>query len=263
MCENINAKALLCEAVSKTIINSEIFILNFFWNGVPPKAGQFFMIKPQRSSVFLGRPISINEFDAEKGIVKFLIAIKGKGTLELSQMQAGDKALLIGPLGNSWADFLPENGKAALVGGSAGVAPLAAIIAEKPDYHFHFYAGFKNGFLSKEEENAVLGDAVYAKKLVVSAEDGRNAMFSGRIVDYLFNIKDYDVIFACGSMPMLKSVVQKCKAEGNTRCYISIESRMACGVGACLGCTVRTIKGNQSCCTDGPIFPAEDLLFNE
>ena len=256
-----NAKSLICEVTGNHPVNNENFVLQFTWDGPPPKAGQFFMIKPIRGSCFLPRPISVFEFNSMQKTVKFLITIYGKGTSELSQMKIDDKAELTGPIGNSWNDFLPENGKAALVGGSCGVAPLAALAAEKPDYYFHFYAGFKKGFQNKEEENAMLGAGVSTKKVIVTAEDGVNAL-GGRIVDYLFEPQNYDVVFACGSLPMLKSVVEKCKSKG-VSCYVSMERRMACGVGACLGCTVTASKGNKRCCVDGPIFAAEEITINE
>ena len=254
-------KSLVCELTANSQVNNDIFILHFTWAGPVPKAGQFFMVKPQRSSVFLARPISVCEFNAAQSTVKFLIARRGKGTEELSQMYIGEKAELTGPLGNAWADFLPEGGKAALVGGGVGIAPLQAIASEKPDYLFHFYAGFKYGFRSKEEEDAILGVAAYAKKLIITAEDGRNAL-GGRIVDFLFEPQNYDVIFACGPAPMLKAVKEKCETK-RVSCYVSLERRMACGVGVCLGCTVRTLKGGRRCCADGPIFPAGELIFDE
>jgi NAD(P)H-flavin reductase len=255
------AKSLVCELVGNTHVNGEVFILQFLWKGHAPKAGQFFMVKPLRSSVFLPRPISVFDYSEAQNTVKFLIAKRGMGTDELSQMNAGEKAQLTGPLGNTWADFLPENGIAALVGGGVGIAPLAALVSERPDYNFHFYAGFRGGFRQKEEENAMLGGALYAKKLVVSAEDGRNAL-GGRIVDFLFEPESYSAILTCGPEPMLKAVMKKCEARG-VACYVSLERRMACGVGACLGCTVRTAKGNLRCCVDGPVFSAGELIFDE
>ena len=255
--------SLLCELVNNTFINSEHFTLEFKWESTPPKAGQFFMIKPQRSSVFLPRPISIFEYNPIQKLVKFLIVKIGTGTIELSQMQPGEKARLTGPLGNAWSDFLPEmqpGFQAALVGGSAGVAPLAALVFEKPDYNFHFFAGFKNGFNEKEEENLILGCALNANKLTVTAEDGKNAV-NGRIIDFIPNPQNYNVIFACGSTLMLKALKEKLSISKEALCYVSSESRMACGVGSCLGCTIHTLNGNRRCCADGPIFPINDIIF--
>jgi NAD(P)H-flavin reductase len=255
-----NSKSLLCELAANIKVNSEIFILHFIWNGSPPKAGQFFMLKPERTSVFLCRPISIFEYDQSKNLIKFLIVKKGQGTEELSQMRQGEKARLTGPLGNTFAEFLNVKEKIALVGGSAGVAPLAAFVAEKASCQFHFYAGFKNGFEKKDEESAVLGYAKNAQKLVVTAEDGKNAI-KGRIVDFI-EPENYDVIFACGSAVMIKAVKEKVVTK-NIPLFVSMESRMACGTGACLGCTIRTKSRNKRCCTDGPIFPAGEIIFDE
>jgi NAD(P)H-flavin reductase len=254
-------KNIICGLSANIPITSDIFTLHFNWEGPSPKAGQFFMIRPARSSVFLGRPISIFEFNPATNTLKFLIIRHGKGTDELSKIRAGEEVELTGPLGNSWAEFLPENGKAALIGGGAGVAPLCALVAEKENYFFHFFAGFKTGFREKEKEDAILGAALKARKVIVAAEDGRNA-HSGRIVDFLFEPENYNVILACGPVPMLKALKEKCKLRG-VECYVSMEQRMACGAGACLGCTINTVKGYRHCCSDGPIFNAQELYFDD
>ena len=251
----------VCELRKNIRINNEFFILQFEWETPTPCAGQFFMIRPVRSNVFLQRPISVFEYNEQQKILKFLIAKRGKGTIELSQLQSGDKVILTGPVGNAWSDFLPDSGKAALVGGSVGIAPLAALVAQIPDFEFDFYAGFRQGFESKDIENAVMGYGAYARKVVITAEDGKNASF-GRIVDFIYEPQNYDVIFGCGPMPMLNALKKKCESK-NVPCFISLESRFACGVGACLGCSIKTVNGNRCCCKHGPVFPAKDILFEE
>lgn len=253
--------SLLCGLIENIHVNNDVFILKFIWNGTPPKAGQFFMLKPERSCVFLPRPISIFEFIPEEKMVLFLIYKCGKGTEELYSLKHGENVWLTGPLGNAWTDFLPSGGKAALLSGSIGVAPLAALVAERKDFNFHLYSGFKNGFPNKEEENLILGSAKTAKNIVIAAEDGVNA-HNGSILDHFSFHENYDVIFACGSTLMLKAVKKKFQSF-NVPLFISTECRMACGIGACLGCTIRTVKGNVRCCSDGPIFPAGDVLFDE
>jgi NAD(P)H-flavin reductase len=253
--------SIVCELEKNTVITNEYFILEFSWEHPAIKAGQFFMLKPLVSSVLLARPISIFEYNHKTKIVKFLICKKGKGTEELSLLHAGDKVQLTGPLGNNWSDYLPKNGKAALVGGSAGVAPLAALVAEKPGYYFHFFAGFKKGFKEKEHENAIVGSALLANKFTISAEDGGNAL-NGKIVDFLFAPQDFDIVFGCGPLPMMSALKKKCE-EKDVPCYLSMESRFACGTGVCFGCTIATASGNRRVCKDGPIFPSREVFFNE
>jgi NAD(P)H-flavin reductase len=259
----------MSELIRRIPINSEIFRLVFAWPGenrsprdTVPKAGQFFMIKPQRSAVFLARPISVAQW--QDNTLTFLIALCGKGTQELALMQSGEKAELIGPLGNAWADFLPSvknsgNKPIALVGGGIGLAPLNALPGEESDYVFDLYAGFRTGFRNAEEKTALLG-AAGAANIIIATEDGREGL-KGRIPDFLEPEK-YAAVCACGPQPMLKAVAEKCKIAG-VPCFISLERRMACGVGACLGCTVKTVNGNRRCCADGPVFKAEEVIFDE
>jgi len=269
------SSSIVCELVNNTSINNEFFILQFVWEHKAPKAGQFFMLKPLRTSVFLPRPIGIFEYNEKTKIVKFLIAKKGRGTHELSQLYIGEKVQLTGPAGNCWSEFfygshsdtqkngvlLPENGCIALVGGSAGVAPLSALVAEKHDCQFHFYAGFRQGFRGKEEEEAILGAGSKARKIIITAEDGRNAII-GKIVDFLFEPESYDLILGCGPQAMLIALKKKCESK-RVPFFFSLESRLACGVGACLGCTIKSIHGNRRCCKDGPIFNSREIIFNE
>jgi len=251
----------ICELVSNSKITEDFFILQFVWEHQSPKAGQFFMIKPLRTSVFLPRPIGIFDYDHDKKIVKFLIAKRGKGTQELSHLFTGEKVQLTGPIGNSWSEFFPENKHIALVGGSAGIAPLSALVSENRDYHYHFFAGFKHGFRGKEEEELILGAGSKARKVVITAEDGKNALI-GKIVDFIFEPENYDAMFACGPVPMLKALKKKCEIK-KVPCYISMETRLACGTGACLGCSINTVNGYKRCCKDGPIFNAAEVIFND
>ena len=290
-----------CELIYNEYITKDIFQLTFVWqasnieecrNFPVPKAGQFYMIKYGRSSVFLARPISLYNWMPksedrdfirrkarngrspyqryltgkflESDTITFLIAKRGRGTLELAEMRSSEWAELTGPLGNSWTNFLPpvKEGKKqiALVGGGIGIAPLSALLFENPGYNFHLYAGFKKG-LKREEKLKLLGPSMYeAGNTLIAAENGKDGE-KGLITDFLEPEK-YDAVCACGPQPMLKVIAEKCKTA-RVPCYISMERRMACGTGACLGCTVETINGNQRCCADGPIFKAEEVIFNE
>jgi NAD(P)H-flavin reductase len=200
------------------------------------------------------------------GAVRFLIARRNRGTEELAAMRPGETAELTGPLGNAWGDFFPaipggEKKKTALIGGGIGIAPLLALSAELPRFSFDFYAGFKTRLGGGEEEHGLLGPALLnAKETIIAAEDGDEGR-KGRIPDFL-DPSLYQAVYACGPEPMLKAVTASCGLAG-TPCFISMEKHMACGVGACLGCTVRTINGNRRCCAGGPIFRAGEIFFDE
>ncbi|MDR1857830.1 MAG: dihydroorotate dehydrogenase electron transfer subunit [Treponema sp.] len=262
-------QSLFCELIDNTSINKELFRLDFACASsgraklAKSGAGQFFMIRPRRSSVFLGRPVSVAMWESDT--VSFLIARRGRGTLELADMQIGEEAELTGPLGNTWKDFLSKiknDGKPiALIGGGIGIAPLGALFGESSRRDYDLYAGFKTGFRNKEEKNALLGTALLnADRVVIATEDGR-AGHKGRIPDFL-EPQNYAAVCACGPEPMLQAVAAKCTAAA-VPCFVSLERRMACGVGACLGCTVKTVSGNRRCCADGPIFNAQELIFDD
>jgi NAD(P)H-flavin reductase len=290
-------KSLIGRLLKKDHLSREIVQLEFSWAGPPPRAGQFFMVKPKRSGVFLGRPLSAalwNPAGADTpenrrrfrgktyadveffstDTVRFLIAPRGRGTEELADMAFNDEAEMTGPLGNAWGDFLPAGGKnIALISGGIGIAPLLAFAPELAGMSrpFDFYAGFKTASLDnlrfKQKPRSFSpasilanGAALDARKTLIATEDGREGQ-KGRIPDFL-NPAGYAAVYVCGPEPMLKAVAASCAAAG-VPCFISLERRMACGVGACLGCTVRTTKGNRRCCADGPIFPAEEVIFDE
>jgi NAD(P)H-flavin reductase len=243
-------------------IGPEISCLEFAWAGPAPRGGQFFLVKPARSGVFLGRPLSAAWWmPGPAGTVRFLLLRRGKGTGDLAGLRLGDEAELTGPLGNAWGDFLPPKREpVALIGGGIGVAPLLTFAGELPERGFDFYAGFRT--LRGEEEREGLLGPVWSRvrERVIATEDG-SAGRRGRVPD-LFNPAGYAAVYACGPEPMLRAVAASAKQAG-VPCFVSLERHMACGVGACLGCTVRTVRGNRRCCADGPIFNAEEVCFEK
>jgi NAD(P)H-flavin reductase len=235
-----------------------LFALDFAWPGPAPRGGQFFMIKPDRCSVFLGRPFSAAWWDPARRALRFLAARRGRGTEELLDMRRGEKAELTGPLGNGWDDFLPEGGTGAvaLVGGGAGVAPLLAFVPLLDgSFPFDFYGGFR--FAVPDLPLFFPAALSRAREAVFAVEEGGGGR-KGRIPDFLDPAR-YRAVYACGPEAMLKAVATLCR-EAGVPCFAGMERRMACGVGACLGCTVRTVQGNRRCCADGPVFPADEVF---
>ena len=227
--------------------------------------GQFFMLRREPSQVLLARPISVYwaEVVEQQWQVTFLILLKGQGTQELCSLAAGDKVSIIGPLGNTFprpSSIVSKDGagvKVCVVGGGIGVAPVAGFAATLPENSYDFYAGFKSGSYGLEK--------LKANKLVVTTDDGSCGV-KGMIpqvldADALKNA-GYQVVYSCGPEPLLAYVQEIC-GEAGIPCYLSMESAMACGMGACLGCTIATTQGNRRCCADGPVFPGEILLFQK
>jgi NAD(P)H-flavin reductase len=254
-------RSVFCECLSAAFVAVDTVSLEFIWPGPAPRGGQFFLIKPRRTGVFLGRPVSVAGWrDDEAGLIlRFLVARKGQGSRELMDIRPGEEAELIGPLGNYWThpDLMPcRDGRVALVSGGIGIAPLLALVPELKEKCFDFYAGFRTGSFGLEN----IKPGPQPGTLVTSTEDGSRGV-KGRIPDF-FVPSGYSAVFTCGPEPMLKIIAGAC-AAGGVPCFISMEKRMACGVGACLGCTVKTTRGNRRCCADGPVFNAEEIYFDD
>lgn len=209
------------------------------------KMGQFYMLRAWKHYPTLSRPISIYDSDAET--VSFLYKVIGEGTEIFSNLDVGDEITLQGPLGESFPEV---KGKVAMVGGGVGIAPLylAAknIKSLDPKNKVDIYLGFSDVALLEDEYKKVC--------------DNLSINVGGFVTDDI-NPEEYDYIFTCGPEIMMKVLYEKCKAAGvEDRLVISMESRMACGVGACFGCTCETTGGNKKVCKDGPIFKAQEVF---
>ena len=227
------------------------------------KAGQFICVYPHDKSTLLPRPISICEADREKGSVRIVYRIVGKGTEEFSFYQAGNEIKILGNLGNGFPVEAAEGKRVFLMGGGIGIPPMLQLAkdlnAEGKAAEVTVIAGYRNGqlFLKEDMERYA---AVH-----IATEDG-SAGIKGNVLDVIgAGGLQGDIIMACGPMPMLRAV-KRYAAENGIKAYISLEERMACGVGACLGCVCRTKEKdahshvrNARICTDGPVFPAEDV----
>ena len=223
-----------------------------------PAAGQFYMIHAVRSDVLLGRPISVfhSQRLADGSVeITFLILVKGNGTKELCSLREGDKVELLGPCGNRFV--VPEAGsKVCIVGGGIGVAPVAGFAETLPDGSYDFFASFKSGSYGLEN--------IKPGKLVITTDDGSvgvHGMLPAALTEDVLKDGGYSAVYACGPTPMLAYLKGICDKAG-VKCWLSMESRMACGVGVCLGCVIDTKIGKQRCCKDGPVFDGAILDFD-
>lgn len=225
---------------------------------VSPQPGQFYMIKGSRSNVTFGRPISVYHAERQGKCLKvqFMILEKGEGTKEMRRLLPGDKLSINGPLGNTFAEFTKKtNGRMVILGGGIGVAPVANFASSLPNDSYDFFASFKSGSYGLEHVNT--------KNLVITTDDGSvgiHGMLSAAFTKETIKEKGYAAAFACGPTPMLAYIQSVCQ-EAGIKCYLSLEKKMLCGVGACLGCTISTKIGNRRVCKDGPIFDGDILEF--
>ena len=221
-------------------------------------AGQFIAVYPHNASTLLPRPISICEVDRAANRLRLVYRIAGKGTAEFSACKAGDTLEILGILGNGFPLEKAKGKRVFLMGGGIGIPPMLEL-AKELDADKQILVGYRNKDLVLEEDLAKYGN-VY-----IATEDG-SVGTKGNVMDAIrVNHLSADVIMACGPMPMLRAIKQYAGEQG-IEAYISLEERMACGVGACLGCVCRTKEvdhhshvNNARICTDGPVFEAKEV----
>ena len=229
--------------------------------------GQFISVYSNSDARLLPRPISICEIDdnARPGSLRIVYRVAGDGTKEFSQMIPQDELSILGPNGNGFMAALREDirpdTKALLIGGGIGIPPMLEL-AKKLDCDVSIVAGYRSAgemFLTKELESA--------GKLYVATDDGSFGT-AGTVIDAITaNDIKADVIFACGPLPMLKGVKALSEKMG-INAYVSMEERMACGIGACLACVCESVGiddhskvNNKRVCADGPVFCASEVVL--
>ena len=222
------------------------------------EAGQFVSVYCRDGARLLPRPLSLCEIDKEKGQLRLVYRIAGKGTDELSELQAGDQVSVLGPLGNGFPLEAAKGKTLFLMGGGIGIPPMLET-AKQLDGNKKIIVGYRdmNQFLIEELEKA--GD------LYIATEDG-SVGTKGNVLDAVRSEGlEGDVIFACGPTPMLRAI-KAFAQEKKMECYISMEEKMACGVGACLACVCKSkeVDGhshvhNKRICKDGPVFEASEV----
>lgn len=208
------------------------------------KAGQFFMFRSKffGDQPLLSRPFGVCDQD-EEGLT-LLYQKVGKGTDLMTSLKKGEEVEILGPLGNGFE--ILDREKIAVVAGGIGIAPLL-YLCKKLNKKIDFYAGFSvDPYFVKEFEP-------YVNKIVTTSDKKDKIFITEKI-----NPDDYDLIYACGPNPMLEAL---CAKNTSAQIQVSMESHMACGIGACLGCTIKNSQGEfVRVCKDGPVFDSKEVF---
>lgn len=207
--------------------------------------GQFYMLRAWGAYPLLSRPLSIHQVTGSG--VDFLYQVVGEGTRILAGLTPGDSIELEGPFG---IGFPEVQGKIALVGGGIGIAPLYYCAQQLPGSDI--YLGFSREAFRTDAFTPLAAEL--------------NVNVGGLVLDSV-DFTVYDHIFVCGPHPMLKAAQLKAMAAervgAGTEVYLSLENRMACGIGACLVCSVSCRDGQRKACADGPVFSAREVIFHD
>ncbi|WP_031516144.1 dihydroorotate dehydrogenase electron transfer subunit [Desulfofalx alkaliphila] len=261
------------DLISQSQCSKGYYLLEFYAPQLAKltQPGQFVHVKCSDSTdPLLRRPISIHRVNREKGTVSLLYRVVGKGTLLLSQLQAGQRLSVMGPLGKGFK--LPEKGRrVAVVAGGIGIAPLYLLIKELLDLGFEpeVFIGARNAdHLPVVEDIRAMG-----LEVKVATDDG-DLGHRGPITQLLNRTIEnkgqgcFDIIYTCGPVPMMKAVAKIAEQNGIVA-QVSLEEKMGCGVGACLACTCKVkIAGDRAVtlkrvCADGPVFDAGEVVWDD
>lgn len=224
------------------------------------KPGQFISVFSRDGSRLLPRPISICEVNKEKKALRIVYRVVGKGTDEFSGLGEGDQIEIMGPLGNGFPLDRMEEGegrKAFLIGGGIGIPPMVQLAKE--------LKGEKQAIVGYRDELFLTGELNTYAEVYIATEDG-SAGTKGNVLDAIKeNGLTADVIYACGPTPMLRALKSYAEENG-IECWLSLEERMACGIGACLACVCQSKEldehsqvHNKRICKDGPVFLSTEI----
>lgn len=256
--DTVSAEVVSCEEILSNVFKI-VFTSQHLSKSVP---GNFMMVRPgDATDPLLRRPFAVSGIDGDR--VEILLQLKGMGTAQISRYACGQRVDILGPLGNCFK--LPDtHGAICLVAGGMGIAPLLflarTLTAKGRDFILYYGAVSKNSLLPLE----TLG--LSAENICYVTEDG-SAGFHGRVSDALFRSGDrdvpggrkFDTVCCCGPLPMASAVYQLVSAAG-LHFQVSLEEKMACGVGACLGCVVPDrCGGYKRVCADGPVFDGNEI----
>ena len=220
--------------------------------------GQFVEVRVDNSpSTFLRRPISINNVDYDRNELWLLVAAVGDGTRQLQKLQKGDRLNCMLPLGNSFTMPTDSTQKVLLVGGGVGVAPLLYF-----GKRIKAMGGEPTFLLGARSTKDVLERELFEQvgRVLITTEDGSEGE-KGFVTNHSVLAQEhFDRISTCGPKPMMMAVAHYA-FKNDIECEVSLENKMACGVGACLCCVEKTVEGNKCVCKEGPVMNIKKLTW--
>lgn len=231
-------------------------------------AGQFVMIRPSYRNFdpFLNRPFGISGIDITQGTIDILYIVVGKGTHIMTTIVPGEDVFLVGPIGKGFT-LRPQDKKVALVAGGMGVAPLLTLaqsLIEK-GYTVH-------GLLGASKADALVGQDIWETlgvKIQIATDDGSCGKkgFVTALLEDLLAKEKIDYIYCCGPTPMMAKTVEIAQ-KNQVPIEVSLEKRMGCGIGVCMGCICKLKQADGSVkqfriCYDGPVFHGEEVVFDD
>lgn len=228
--------------------------------------GQFVHMKvPNMDGHILRRPFSVFAKDDARGTMEILYQVVGYGTDKMTLLEPGDHAEMIGPVGRCWSPA-DDVRKALLVGGGVGAAPLfmlaEQLVADGVETHVVLGASTADTLVCRPRY-----DGLACERFAFATDDGTlgrsgfcTSLAEEAIEEVANSGKPFDYAAVCGPEPLMK-IVSKMALDAGIPCQVSMEKRMACGIGACLSCVVETSDGKKRACVDGPIFDAEEIVW--
>lgn len=220
--------------------------------------GQFVEVRVDNSpSTFLRRPISINNVDYDHNELWLLVAVVGDGTRQLQKLQKGARLNCVLPLGNSFTMPTDSTQKVLLVGGGVGVAPLLYF-----GKRIKAMGGEPTFLLGARSAKDVLERELFEQvgRVLITTEDGSEGE-KGFVTNHSVLAQEhFDRISTCGPKPMMMAVARYA-FKNDIECEVSLENKMACGVGACLCCVEKTVEGNKCVCKEGPVMNIKKLTW--
>ena len=250
------------QIVSNVLIAPDVFSITVLAPEMAEEVrpGQFAMLYIDKGELILPRPLAFCDVNLSRGTVTFVYKVVGEGTKALSRLQAWNNISVLGPLGNGF-HTKGRNGerfsRVALVGGGIGIPPLHLLAKQLASYgtYTDIYLGFSVSPILVERFRSI------SNRLFITTENGSFGT-AGNIVDLLkTNNREYEEILACGPKTMIAALLEFGKSS-KTTCQVSLEERMACGIGACVGCSIKVGDGYVRVCTEGPVFYDSEVLLH-